>query len=257
MAVEGCSKVAGCRNALVEKGLGARLGIGTAKTVLDNLSASEQEYVFNVAMTGKADLIEKLTPEQREAYDYMVGQDQKGLITIFPQPGRDLTDGKLVNPAPDQNKGMTLVTPDRSGEQGASNTGNTEGTPDTGGNITVTPIPEQNKDDLTYLAEGYEPNKGAVDNMGEFFKQPGFGSQMNDNCRKTSQVYQGQSVYQAKDAVGDYISKGDKYYLDGAHKNHLEFFDSKGKFKVVLNLYGSYNDTKMKTAIKEDRRLPK
>ncbi len=44
----------------------------------------EQEYVFNVAMTGKADLIEKLTPEQREAYNYIVGQDQKELITIFP-----------------------------------------------------------------------------------------------------------------------------------------------------------------------------
>jgi filamentous hemagglutinin len=103
----------------------------------------------------------------------------------------------------------------------------------------------------------YQPNKGAVGNMGEFFKQPGFGSQMNDSGRKTSQIYQGQSVYQAKDSVGEYIAKGDKYYLDGAHKNHLEVFDSKGKVKVVLNLDGSYNDSKTQAAIKEGRRLPK
>ncbi|WP_313385933.1 VENN motif pre-toxin domain-containing protein, partial [Pantoea sp.] len=116
LAAQGCSKVAACRNALVEKGLDALLGIGAANTVLDKLSASEQEYVFNVAMTGKADLIEKLTPEQREAYDYMVGQAQKGLITIFPQPDRDLTDGKLVNPAQDESKGTTLTTTDQSGQ---------------------------------------------------------------------------------------------------------------------------------------------
>ncbi len=93
--------------------------------------------------------------------------------------------------------------------------------------------------------------------MGEFFNQSGFGSQMNDNARKTSQIYQGQSVYQAKGTVDDYIAKGDKYYLGGAHKNHLEVFDSKGKVKAVLNLDGSYNDTKTQAAIKEGRRLPK
>ncbi|MDU4093333.1 MAG: hemagglutinin repeat-containing protein, partial [Pantoea sp.] len=257
LAAQGCTKVAACRNALIEKGLGSLLGISTAVTVLDKLSDTDKEYVLGVAATGRADLIEKLTPEQREAYNYMVAQDQKGLITIFPQPDRDVTGGRLVNPAQDENKGTSLVTPDRFGDQGASNTGNIEGAPDTGGNSTVTPIAEQNKDDLAYLAGGYVPNKGAVGNMGEFFKQPGFGSQMNDNGRKTSQIYQGQSVYQAKDAVGDYIAKGDKYYLDGAHKNHLEVFDSKGKVKFVLNLDGSYNDTKTKTAIKEGRRLSK
>lgn len=66
----------------------------------------------------------------------------------------DLTGGRLVNPAQDENKGTSLVTPDQSGDRGAGHTGNTEGAPDTGGNSTVTPIPEQNKDDLAYLAEG-------------------------------------------------------------------------------------------------------
>ncbi|MGP2518170.1 hemagglutinin repeat-containing protein, partial [Yersinia sp. 2545 StPb PI] len=103
----------------------------------------------------------------------------------------------------------------------------------------------------------YVPNAGAVGNMGEFFKQAGFGSLTKDSSQKTSQIYQGQSVYQAKDSVGEYIAKGDKYYLDGAHKNHLEVFDSKGKVKAVLNLDGSYNDAKTQAAIKEGRRLPK
>jgi len=103
----------------------------------------------------------------------------------------------------------------------------------------------------------YEPNKGAVGNMGEFFKQPGFGNQMKENAQKTSQIFQGQSVYQAKKSVGNYIAKGDKYYLDGLHKDHIEVFDSKGKVKAVLNTDGSYNDSKTQSAIKEGRRLPK
>ncbi|WP_421594819.1 VENN motif pre-toxin domain-containing protein [Rahnella sp. PD4] len=126
LAIQGCAEVTVCRNALVEKGMGALLGIGAAKTVLDNLSSTERDYVFSVAMSGKADLIEKLTPEQRAAYNYMVGQDQKG--TAF-------------------------VTPDQSGSQGASNTGNNAGVPDVGSNTTTTPIAEQNPADLAYTSE--------------------------------------------------------------------------------------------------------
>ncbi|MGP3591264.1 VENN motif pre-toxin domain-containing protein, partial [Vagococcus sp. WN89Y] len=103
----------------------------------------------------------------------------------------------------------------------------------------------------------YTPNQGAVGNMGEFFKQPGFGSQMKENTQKTSQMFQGQSVYQAKKPIGDYITKGDKYYLDGLHKDHIEVFDSKGKVKAVLNIDGSYNSSKTQAAVKEGRRLPK
>lgn len=155
LAAQGCSKIAACRNALIEKGLGALLGVGAANTVLDNLSSTDRDYVFTVAMSGKADLIEKLTPEQRAAYDYMVGQDQKGLITVFPKPDRELTDGKLVNPVQDQNKGTSLTTPDQRDQNGASHTGNSSGAPDTGGNTTVTPIPDgPSKEDLAYLAEG-------------------------------------------------------------------------------------------------------
>lgn len=57
----------------------------------------------------------------------------------------DLTGGKRINPPQDENKGTSLITPDQSGDQRGSNTGNT----------TVVPIPDgPNKDDLAYLAEG-------------------------------------------------------------------------------------------------------
>ncbi|BCQ36917.1 hypothetical protein ERHA54_45280 [Erwinia rhapontici] len=103
----------------------------------------------------------------------------------------------------------------------------------------------------------HQPNQGAVGNMGEFFRQAGFGSQMKDKAQKTSQVYDGQSVYQAKGNIGDHIVKGDKYYLDGLHKNHIEVFDKNRNVKAVLNLDGSYNDTKTKKAIADGRKLPK
>jgi len=101
------------------------------------------------------------------------------------------------------------------------------------------------------------PNSGAVGNMGEFFKQSGFGNLAKESSQKSSQVFQGKSVYQAKNAIGEHISRGDKYYLDGLHKDHIEVFDSRGKVKAVLNLDGSYDQKKTESAIKEKRRFPK
>ncbi|CAI8869805.1 16S rRNA endonuclease CdiA [Kosakonia quasisacchari] len=64
----------------------------------------------------------------------------------------DLTGGKLVNPDRSGEQGATHTGTDQSFEQGATNTGNPDGNPNTGGNTTVTPIPEgPNKDDLAYL----------------------------------------------------------------------------------------------------------
>ncbi|CNC14930.1 adhesin/hemagglutinin [Yersinia ruckeri] len=101
------------------------------------------------------------------------------------------------------------------------------------------------------------PNAGAVGNMGEFFKQAGFGSLTKDSSQKTSKIYQGQAVYKASSNVSDEIRKGDQFYLDASHKNHLEVFDSKGNFRVVLNLDGSINPDKTKVAAAEGRKLPK
>ncbi len=136
---------------VVEKGLGALLGIGAAKTALDNLSSSERDYVFSVAMSGKADLIERLTPEQRAAYNYKVGQDQQGLITVFPKPDRELTDSKLINPGHSDQQGLVNTGNNQPLESGPTHTGNSDGLVNTGGTSTATPIPDgPSKDDLAY-----------------------------------------------------------------------------------------------------------
>ncbi|WP_315710639.1 VENN motif pre-toxin domain-containing protein [Brenneria uluponensis] len=78
--------------------------------------------------------------------------------TELPIADKDPTGGKLENPAPAENTATTLTTPDQSGENGASDTGNPEGAPATAGNTTTTPIPDgPNKDDLAYLAIGDKP----------------------------------------------------------------------------------------------------
>ena len=129
---------------------------------------------------------------------------------------------------------------------------------DTGITTTITPIPDgPGLDDLAYLAGSYEPNKGVVGNMGEFFTQPGFGSEIKELSTKTSQIYDGQSVYQVTNNIGRDIVKGDKYYLDGFHKNHSEVFDKNRNTKAVLNLDGSHNDAKTKKSIADGRKLPK
>ena len=167
LGVTACAEVATCRNVVVEKGLGALLGIGVAKTALDNLSSSERDYVFSVAMSGKADLIEKLTPEQRAAYNYMVGQDQKGLITVFPKPDRDLTDGKLVNPGYSDQQGIVNTGNHQPLELGPTHTCNSDGLVNTGGTSTSTPIPDApSKDDLAYLALKGKEAQEAAGNLG-------------------------------------------------------------------------------------------
>ncbi|MBO9354431.1 filamentous hemagglutinin N-terminal domain-containing protein [Bordetella petrii] len=103
----------------------------------------------------------------------------------------------------------------------------------------------------------YQPNAGSVGNMSELMRQPGFGTQIGAGSQKTRQIYQGQSVYQAKGAIGEHIFKGDKFYLDAMHKNHIEVFYENGKAKAVLNLDGSINAEKTRKALAEERKLPK
>ncbi|MCG2596946.1 MAG: hemagglutinin repeat-containing protein [Achromobacter sp.] len=94
----------------------------------------------------------------------------------------------------------------------------------------------------------YQPNKGAAGNMAEFLERPGFGSEIKNGSRKTSQQYHGQTVYQADRRIGNNIKKGDKFYLDGKHMDHIEVFDGRGNVRCVLNLDGSINDRKTKAA---------
>ncbi|TCQ72543.1 filamentous hemagglutinin [Raoultella ornithinolytica] len=101
------------------------------------------------------------------------------------------------------------------------------------------------------------PNAGAVGNMNEFFKKSGFGELTKSSSQKTSKIYQGQAVYKASDNVYENIRKGDQFYLDAKHKDHLEVFDQRGNFIHVLNLDGTINPAKTAKAAAEGRRLPK
>lgn len=77
----------------------------------------------------------------------------------------DLTGGKLENPSHQGERDTSLITPDQRDHSGASHTGNSDSAPDTGGNTTVTLIPDgPNKDDIAYLAlKGKEAQKAAGD----------------------------------------------------------------------------------------------
>ncbi|UNK22917.1 hemagglutinin repeat-containing protein [Yersinia intermedia] len=159
-----CAEIAVCSKAVIDLGFGALIGVGVATSAIEELSGVQKTNVMLAAMSGDQEQIDKLSPSERAAYEEL--KNGKGLITGFPTPVDDPTGGKLVNPAPDQNKGTALVSPDKSGENGASNTGSTDGKPDVGGNSTVTPIPEQNKDDLAYLALKGKEAQEAAKNLG-------------------------------------------------------------------------------------------
>lgn len=93
---------------------------------------------------------------------------------------------------------------------------------------------------LRFLKKNAGEATSPVANMSEFFLST-FGKKMKAQSSKTTTRFQGQAVYKTKKKVGDTIKKGDHYYLDGLHKDHLEVFDSQGNFKHVLNLDGTIN----------------
>ncbi|MGX5808052.1 hemagglutinin [Streptococcus gordonii] len=84
--------------------------------------------------------------------------------------------------------------------------------------------------------------------MQEFFETD-FGEQLKKSVRKTKIYYDGQAIYEVVDKSIPGLKKGDQIYLDGAHKDHIEVFDKRGRFKKVMNLDGSVNDIKTKSAL--------
>ncbi|MBT0728327.1 hypothetical protein HGT73_13310 [Rosenbergiella australiborealis] len=241
LAAQGCVEVATCRNALVEKGLGALLGIGAANTVLDNLSSSERDYIFSVAMSGKADLIEQLTPEQRAAYNYMIGQDQKGLITVFPKPDRELTDGKLINPGHSDQQGIVNTGNKQPLELGPTHTGNSDGLVNTGGTSTVTPLPDgPSKDDFIYMSDGHMLGSNGVKVPSKTIWK-GVGKERIDVENPNPGQRPGQVHYQD--------NKNNKYYYDPRNNNFYIFDSTKNKVPAPSSINKLLDDPKFKQAI--------
>ena len=89
----------------------------------------------------------------------------------------------------------------------------------------------------------------AVNNMKEFFTQTKFGQTLKENCLPTKYIEQGQKIFKVTEKIVGILDKNDYFYLDNAHKNHLEVFSGTGVFKKVLNLDGTINEAKTANAI--------
>ncbi len=85
-----------------------------------------------------------------------------------------------------------------------------------------------------------------VNNMNEFFDLP-FGSLLKGISSRTGRTYQSVPIFQATKKSG-HFKKGDYYYLDKQHGDHIEVFDKNGNFKTVLNLDGTKNASKIAAA---------
>ena len=93
----------------------------------------------------------------------------------------------------------------------------------------------------------------SVNKMDEFFEMD-FGTNLKELSQKTTKQFQGQSVYKINKKAGDF-SKGDQFYLDNLHKDHIEVFDKRGNFKGVYNFDGKINVDKTQKAMQDGRKL--
>jgi hypothetical protein len=95
-----------------------------------------------------------------------------------------------------------------------------------------------------------------VNNMQEFF-QTAFGQKLKNLCTKTSRIYKKAIMYKvSSDIKHPMLDRGDLFYLDKVHLDHIEVFKKTGEVKGVLNLDGTVNAIKTEIAIKEGRSIP-
>jgi filamentous hemagglutinin len=96
-----------------------------------------------------------------------------------------------------------------------------------------------------------------VGNIHELFKRDGFGKDLKENSEPTHGSYNGSRIYRVTQDMPQYnLKKGDRFYLDSLHYDHLEVFNDRGTRPVaVLNLNGSFNSEKFASCVKEGRRI--
>ena len=159
--VEGCAIAAPCRTKVAEQVLemGVKAGITgiVAKEIADKISAEELDHLITLKLTGNDDITSKYLGLLEGKY----GPSNTG--------GDQIADSGPTNTGGNQTATGNVPTHtgnNQASGQGTTNTGNTEGVPDTGGNTTITPIPEQNKDDLAYLALKGKEAQEAAKNLG-------------------------------------------------------------------------------------------
>ncbi|WP_419964604.1 toxin C-terminal domain-containing protein [Pantoea vagans] len=139
--------------------MGVKAGITgiVAKEIADKISAEELDHLITLKLTGNDDITSKYLGLLEGKY----GPSNTG--------GDQIADSGPTNTGGNQTATGNVPTHtgnNQASGQGTTNTGNTEGVPDTGGNTTITPIPEQNKDDLAYLALKGKEAQEAAKNLG-------------------------------------------------------------------------------------------
>ncbi|WP_233958926.1 hemagglutinin repeat-containing protein [Pectobacterium versatile] len=163
--VEGCAIAAPCRTKVAEKllELGVKAGITgvVAKEIADNLSSEELDHLIRLNMMGNDEITVKYLNSLQDKYaPSHTGGDQAANTGLANTGGNQTATGNVP----------THTGNNQSSGEGTTNTGNTDGKPDTGGNTTVTPIPDgPSKDDLAYLSN----NKNAIEGS---WHQGSFGS---------------------------------------------------------------------------------
>ncbi len=95
-----------------------------------------------------------------------------------------------------------------------------------------------------------------VANMGQFFNTQ-FGVLYKKISRSNGKAYKGSPIYIVTSKNNGPLRKGDRFYLDTLHKDHIEVFDKGGKFVGAFNLDGTKNIKKTVDAIEKGRELPK
>lgn len=115
--------------------IGVKAGITgiVAKEIADKISADELDHLITLKMMGNDDITSKYLGLLEGKY----GPSNTG--------GNQIADSGPTDTGGNQT--ATGNSPSHTGNnkpsgQGSTNTGNTEGLPDTGGNTTVTPIPD-------------------------------------------------------------------------------------------------------------------
>jgi|GEM_PF-1692406 len=94
-------------------------------------------------------------------------------------------------------------------------------------------------------------------NMYEVFKKTTMGKILKEASEGTSFFYQGAKIFKVIKDLPQYgIKKGDYFYLDMLHKDHIEVFKScKKVMRTVLNMDGKHNLKKLADALEQGRRI--
>ena len=95
-----------------------------------------------------------------------------------------------------------------------------------------------------------------VNNMNEFLEKTEFGRSIKHKVERTGKLYQGKPIYRVVEKIQNAnLKKGDQFYLDAQHLDHLEVFNKAGKAKEVLNLDGTLNVIKTEKVLQLGRTI--